>query len=50
MKKMARKVTQIDLRIVKLPNLTQNSILSNFDIHGRTSKSDIISVETVAIS
>ena len=42
------KFHQIDLRIVKLPNRTGNNILSNFDLHGRSSKSDIFRVTTVA--
>ena len=31
----------------EIPNFTENSILSNFDLHIRPSKSDIFSVTTV---
>ena len=45
-----KKIHQIYLRTVNLPNLTKNDILSNFDFHGWPSKSDIFWVTAVANS
>ena len=44
------KIHQIYVRTFKLPNLTKNDILSNFDFYGWPSKSDILWVMTVANS
>ena len=44
------KFCQIDLRIVKLPNLTENVIIISFDLRGQASMSDIFSVTAVANS
>ena len=40
-------IHQVNLDIVKLPNLTKNRILSNFDLHGPSSKFDIFRVIAV---
>jgi len=45
-----KKFHQIDLRIVKLLNLTKYGILSVFDFHGRPFKSDILRVTAVTNS
>ena len=43
-----KKFDQIDQKIFKHTNLIRNSILGNFNIHGRPSKSDIFLVTAVA--
>ena len=50
MQKKFHQICQIYLRTVKLPYLTENGILNNFDIHGWIFKSDIFWVMAVANS